>query len=347
MYPDERHPTKGVFVRNTEQQLKAAGVLVDRIVVRNTKTNNRLSKLWAYWVFTLTATSRLLKSANPVYLHYVAHTSLPVLLAHIFRTQSVVAHAHGGDVIPATHDGKITQGLKRFLSNRLLGIAHTIIVPSQFLANRLIEDYGVSPEKITIVPSGGVDMGTFCYRQRQTKENDKHLHVGYVGRLDRGKGVDTLIRAIHSFKLPIRCTIVGTGDMHTAFDALISQLKLNDQITLHGACEQSHLADIYRQLDFLVFPSELEESLGLVGLESMACGTPVIGSLRGGMAEYVVDKFNGLSFEPGNTQSLVEAMTSAYQMPSEIYANMSSNAYETSKAYDATQCAKRLVKVFV
>lgn len=347
MYPDKTQPSKGVFVRHVEQQLIEAGLTVDRIVVRNTQKNSRLAKIWAYLIFNISATSRMLRRKNPVYLHYVAHTSLPVILANTFRSQSVVAHAHGGDVISAPHQGRLIQRLKRFLSSRALGIADTIIVPSQFLADRIVNDFGISPKKMTIIPSGGVNTDIFQYRQRHTKGSHKGLHVGYVGRLDAGKGVETLIRAIHSFKLPIRCTIAGAGDMHACLSALVSKLELNEQITLLGACEQRGLAEIYRQLDFLVFPSELEESLGLVGLESMACGTPVIGSMRGGMAEYVVDKINGLAFEPGSAQSLVEALTVAYQMPSEIYANMCSNAYETSKAYDAKECAERLVQVFV
>ena len=346
MYPDETHPSKGVFVRNAELQLTDAGLKVHRIVVTNTQTNSRLAKLWAYLIFTSTAVIRLMRHSTPVYLHYVAHTGLPLILTQAFRSQPLIAHAHGGDVISAPHQSKVTRGLKRFLSSRVLGMANTVIVPSQFLANRLVDDYGVPAAKIVIIPSGGVDTDTFHYRERQTKESNEYLRVGYVGRLDKGKGVDTLIHAIYASKLPIKCTIVGTGSAHDSMLKLITHLKLTDQISVLGSCEQDKLGDIYRNLDFLVFPSELEESLGLVGLEAMSCGTPVIGSRKGGMAEYIAPDVNGLAFAPGNAESLASAMKEAFTMSSQAYADMSSNAHQTSKAYDARHCAERLVQVF-
>jgi glycosyltransferase involved in cell wall biosynthesis len=158
--------------------------------------------------------------------------------------------------------------------------------------------------------------------------------------------VDTLIHAIHASKPPIKCTIVGTGSARDSILELITHLKLTDQISVLGSCEQDKLGDIYRNLDFLVFPSELEESLGLVGLEAMSCGTPVIGSRKGGMAEYIAPDVNGLAFAPGNAESLASAMKEAFTMSSQAYADMSSNAHQTSKAYDARHCAERLVQVF-
>ena len=346
MYPDETHPSKGVFVRNVESQLTEAGLKVHRIVVKNTQTNSGLAKLWVYLIFSTTAVIRLMKNSSPVYLHYVAHTGLPLILIQPFRSQSVIAHAHGGDVISAPHQSKITRGLKRFLSSRVLSMASTVIVPSQFLADRLIDDYGIPAAKIVIIPSGGVDTDTFPYRERQAKESNEYLCIGYVGRLDKGKGVDTLIHAIHASEVSIKCTIAGTGSAQNSTLELITRLKLTDQITLLGSCDQEKLRDIYANIDFLVFPSELEESLGLVGLEAMACGTPVIGSRKGGMAEYIVPDVNGLAFLPGNAESLASAMKEAFTMSSQAYAEMSSNAHQTSKAYDARHCAKRLVQVF-
>ena len=346
MYPDKAHPTKGVFVRNTEQQLISAGFDVQRIVVGNTHKANRLAKLCLYLSFIARATARLLKNDDPVYLHYVAHTSVPLILSHFFHRQTVIAHAHGGDVIPAPHDNSLTRRLKIMLSRRTLKIARSVIVPSQFLADRLVDDYDIIPDKIIIIPSGGVDSHIFHYRQRKSKGSSEYLRIGYVGRLDKGKGVDTLIRAIQSSNLPIQCTITGAGSAHNSLQALTCALDLTEKISFSGPCEHNQLGDIYRQLDFLIFPSELEESLGLVGLEAMACGTPIIGSLKGGMAEYISNDINGFAFAPGNAASLASCIAKAYNMSSEEYAAMSSNAHETSKAYDARYCAERLVQVF-
>lgn len=345
MYPDETHPTKGVFVRNAEQQLIAAGLNVNRVVLRNTPANSRLTKLWAYLTFTMAAIARLMRNTNPVYVHYVAHTGLPLILAHAFRAQTVIAHAHGGDVIAAPHESPLTQSVKHFLSSRVLSMAKTVIVPSQFLASRLTNDFGVPDDKIIIIPSGGVDTQVFRYRERQTKESNEYLRVGYVGRLDKGKGVDTLIHAIYASELPIKCTIAGTGSAHDSVLELITHLKLTDQISVLGSCEQDKLGEIYRNLDFLVFPSELKESLGLVGLEAMTCGTPVIDSRKGGMAEYVEPDVNGLAFIPGNAESLAVAMKEAFTVSLRACADMISNAHQTSRACDARHCAERLVQV--
>ena len=162
MYPDETYPSKGVFVRNSELQLAEAGLKVHRIVVKNTQASSRLAKLWAYLIFTATAVIRLMRHSAPVYIHYVAHTALPLILTQAFRSQPVIAHAHGGDVISAPHQNKVTRGLKRFLSSRVLSMANTVIVPSQFLADILVYDYEVPAAKIVIIPSGGVDTNTFA-----------------------------------------------------------------------------------------------------------------------------------------------------------------------------------------
>ena len=260
MYPDESYPSKGVLC--VIRFVSRSGLKVHRIVKEHLQV--RLAKLWAYLIFTATAVIRLMRHSAPVYIHYVAHTALPLILTQAFRSQPVIAHAHGGDVISAPHQNKVTRGLKRFLSSRVLSMANTVIVPSQFLADILVYDYEVPAAKIVIIPSGGVDTNTFRYRERQTKESNKYLRIGYVGRLDKGKGVNTLIHAIYASKLPIKCTIVGAGSAHDSMLELITQLKLTDQITVLGSCEQDKLGDIYRSLDFLVFPSELEESLGLL-----------------------------------------------------------------------------------
>ena len=72
--------------------------------------------------------------------------------------------------------------------------------------------------------------------------------------------MNTLIHAIYASKLPIKCTIVGAGSAHDSMLELITQLKLTDQITVLGSCEQDKLGDIDRSLDFWFFHQNLRRA---------------------------------------------------------------------------------------
>ena len=89
----------------------------------------------------------------------------------------------------------------------------------------------------------------------------------------------------------------------------------------------------YSNFDLLIFPSKYCESLGLVGIEAMACGTPVVGSDIGGISSYLKDGYNGFLVPPGNADAISDAIVRYVQMPETERSLMVQNALYTAQRF--------------
>jgi glycosyltransferase involved in cell wall biosynthesis len=112
-------------------------------------------------------------------------------------------------------------------------------------------------------------------------------------------------------QLPQAATLAVLGRGEAAerirLENLASALEVSDRVRF-GALERADLADAYRAHDCVVFPSEWPEPFGMVPLEAMACGTPVVSTAMGGLAEYLVDGANSVIIEPRDEGSLANGI---------------------------------------
>jgi glycosyltransferase involved in cell wall biosynthesis len=169
------------------------------------------------------------------------------------------------------------------------------ITPSQFLKDKLIE-HGIK-NRIVHVPNF-VDLARF------QPEYEKSDYFVYYGRLVAIKGVYTLLRAMQDVPNS-HLHIAGHGEAEGEVRRLIDEYGLRN-VTLLGHLEGSELTELIQKARFTVVPSEWYENYSMTVIESLACGTPVIGSRIGGIVEQVRDGVNGLLFEPGNAAELAE-----------------------------------------
>ncbi|HEY2214439.1 MAG TPA: glycosyltransferase, partial [Acidimicrobiales bacterium] len=132
----------------------------------------------------------------------------------------------------------------------------------------------------------------------------------YTSRLDARKGADTLLRAMTRLPEEATLSMLGRGEPaeQARLTALANELGLGGRVRIEGI-ERSALAEAYRSHDCFIFPSEWPEPFGMVPLEAMACGTPVVATGVGGSGEFLVDGTNCLRFEPGNEVALAAAIT--------------------------------------
>jgi glycogen(starch) synthase len=133
----------------------------------------------------------------------------------------------------------------------------------------------------------------------------------YVGRLDARKGVHTAVEALAQLPPEARLELVGGWDAREEerLRALAAELGVEHQVDFAGQRGRSAIGAAYERADAVVFPVEWEEPWGLVPLEAMGKGRPVVATGRGGSAEYLRDGENCLLFEAGDPGGLAAALT--------------------------------------
>jgi len=153
----------------------------------------------------------------------------------------------------------------------------------------------------------------------ESRRDDAKLRFLFVGRLERRKGIDTLLAAAPEVlrRFPrARLDIVGDdripcaegGTYRAAFAARYDVADVAARIVFHGRVGEAALREHYRDCDVLVAPSRYE-SFGLVFVEAMMFGKPVIGGRAGGAREVIAEGETGLLVPPGDARALGEAMT--------------------------------------
>jgi len=174
-----------------------------------------------------------------------------------------------------------------------------VMVLSRFMKDKVISLYNLKSSRIIVNP-GAVDLYRFI---PMTNRHHKKEEIGFKGgcvhllsvrNLEPRMGLDNLIKAIYILKnRGVSCHLIigGSGPEKKKLQTLISKRNLNDSVTMVGFIPGEHLVDYYNAADFFVLPTRVLEGFGLVTPESMACGTPVIGTPVGGTYE-ILSGFN-------------------------------------------------------
>lgn len=220
-------------------------------------------------------------------------------------------------------------GEPREPSNRLaleaeIGKEATLVVaPTPMEKAHLIWVLGIAPEKIRVIPCG-VDIELFRHIDPQEARTQLGLGPGrfilFVGRLTPVKGLDTLIRAFRvlldhkrSNRGDVRLLVVGGEQEYPHSDspelrALAESLGIVDRTIFLGPQQQSLLPLFYASAEMCVLPSR-HESFGMVALEAMACGKPVVASNVGGLAFSVVNNETGVLVPEGDPTALATSLS--------------------------------------
>jgi glycosyltransferase involved in cell wall biosynthesis len=133
----------------------------------------------------------------------------------------------------------------------------------------------------------------------------------YVGRLDARKGVHTAVESLAFLPQEASLELVGGWDAREEdrLRALARDLRVEEKVRFAGQRGRAEIAAAYEHADAVVFPVEWEEPWGLVPLEAMAKGRPVVATGRGGSAEYLRDGENCLLFAAGDAKALAASLT--------------------------------------
>lgn len=139
----------------------------------------------------------------------------------------------------------------------------------------------------------------------------------YIGRVVEHKGVSTAIAALPLLPAGARLTILGEGDerYRAELETLAQRLGVADRVAFERPRPRSELIAAYRAADAIVFPVEWPEPWGLVPLEAMAVGRPVVATGTGGSGDYLAHEANALLFSPGDAEGLAAALNRLAQDP--------------------------------
>ena len=187
----------------------------------------------------------------------------------------------------------------RFFYNRCNGV----IAPSESVKN-VLQKHGI--KNITVVPNS-VDLKRFspevdgsALRKRLLGQRYKKM-VLYTGRMSKEKKIDTLIKAARKIKnKDVRFVMVGTGPFENHYKNMVERMGLSDRFLFEGYITDEMLPKYYAAADLFCMPSTFETQ-GIVSLEALASGKPVVAADYLALSDLIVNGKNGEKFKPGDS----------------------------------------------
>lgn len=211
--------------------------------------------------------------------------------------------------------------------------ATEVIVNSNYMKRELQSLFGLPFEKINVAPNGininmfnGIEKD-YDFRRQYALDNEKIIL--FMGRLVYEKGVQHLISAMpkilsgyHDAKL----VIAGKGGMIDELKAQVNSMGIANKVYFTGYMDAKQVCKMYKCADISVFPSTYEP-FGIVALEAMLAGTPVVVSDIGGLNEIVTHGVDGMKSYAGNPNSLADSILELLYNP-----QLSDNVVKKAKA---------------
>ncbi|MFQ5855136.1 MAG: glycosyltransferase [Anaerolineae bacterium] len=248
------------------------------------------------------------------------------------------------------------------METEIMRFADRLVAATPRDREQMITFYGADPTKIAVIPPG-VDLELF----RPIPQVEAKAHLGlpaehrmilFVGRIEPLKGLDTLIRAMARLveKEPLLrgafcvCIIGGEvepelmDDEMRRLNRLRGELGISDVVTFLGSRDQTELPYYYSAAEMIAVPSYYE-SFGMVALEAMACGTPVIASDVGGLSFIVRDGETGFLIPERDTDALAEKMLLFLSRP-ELRDDLGSRGVEIAQGYAWSSIARQILSLY-
>ena len=350
MWPDARHPSGGIFVKRFVDQAESLGWACNLAVMKISE--NKIVKLIHYIVFYIKSFIKsLLGSYDVIYIHYPSFSAPAVLAAHRLRKRRLIVNVHGSDVLPVS----ARQEKMHRYTQSAIARADRVVVPSKYFAQVVIEKYGMDLGKVFVYPSGGIDPKVF-HPLAEPKINSIKEELGldpsaptlcFAGRITEGKGWDSYLQAVAQVLakgIKLNVLLIGSGDQDAQCKGLVEELDLTESIVRMGLQPQERLCELYNVADAFVFPGRRSESLGLVALEAMACGTPVIATDFAAPKYYIENGVNGIKVPVGDSTALAQAIECLIQNPTSLGV-MRKGALRTAAGYSVDSLKRCLSSV--
>jgi len=242
-----------------------------------------------------------------------AHTAYPDGFAAV-----MLGRALDRPTIITLHGGDVTLYFRRYFGRKLglwaVSHADAVIAVSSSLRSTVVDDFGAEGANIEIIPNG-VDVTRFAPVSRREAEKPLGLQaevrrILYVGAITQRKGMDYLLRGFAALlpesQEPVQLILVGEGDYEHQVRLLARELGIAAHVVFVGKRPNDEIPLWMNASDLLVLPS-LGEGFGVVLIEAMACGKPVVATACGGPEEIVTPQ-TGILVPPADERALAQAL---------------------------------------
>jgi len=290
--PKYENLSNGISISNTLKRKKLTLLLVPLFVFSGVLTFLRLNVKFKFEV---------------VHNHWLLPFAPFVSFFKKVFNYKLILTSHGGDITAFNNSALLRKVFKYSVSN----CNYYTVVSSDLakIANQFIRKF--DRQKLKII-SMGIPYKEFS--KVKTNFNEDNFTVVFVGRLSKIKGTKYLLKAISILKKslkPIKCLIIGDGPERESLENLARELNIEKQTTFTGFIPHTKLPKKLNGCSAFVGPSITTESgqregFGLVFIEAMAAGIPVIASRSGGIPDIVKHMKTGLLVEEGDSNKIAE-----------------------------------------
>jgi glycosyltransferase involved in cell wall biosynthesis len=266
-----------------------------------------IKRLWFYFTQGLTDQTSIVDSHFALY-------GLPYILGRALRGRPPLLTSHfqgpwADESVVADGRSSASSVLKKLVERSVYKRSVLVVVLSQGFKERIVSDYAVDRDRVRIIKPG-VDLDRFKINSTDGRRPREHadFQICAVRRLDPRMGLDVAIRAMSLLGTGYTLKIAGVGKDQKRLEELIDELALADRVELVGRLTDEQIVDLYNDSDLSIVPTVALEGFGLVVLESLACGTPVVASRQGGLIDALAPFREDLLFEPGSNGELAAAI---------------------------------------
>lgn len=354
-YPNAWKLSSGIFIKRQVDFLEASGEFYFDVL----STGDSRIGIYSFIKYVRLILQVLLYSFlhhdfDMIHAHEIFPAGFLALIPKFLRAKKLLVTLHGGPLYSSDAGGVL---IKRLIALTLRNVDGLICV-SGYLRDRSM---ALFPAEVANKIMEIINMGVVLDQFQPIPKTEARIRLGltqaapdkkivmFVGRLIERKGVIYMIRAARILKdenllQKIDMIVVGGGAEEERLNSEAVRLGVSADICFTGAKPPEEIHLWMSAADILLIPS-LDEGFGLVALEAMACGTPVISTDCGGLKEFVKHEENGLLVKTQDAHGLAQGIIALLNDPS-LYRKIVKNGFKTAQQNSAEGQALRVGEIY-
>lgn len=310
-YPSPYLPNYTTYIASIAECLAKANCDVDKMVIYYNHKISILYKIAVYIKFWFKAFTKNLREYDYIYINHAPYV-WPIFFNPTFTKMRTFVHWHGDEAVVKSTFLCVTRLLIR---KRIIGCRH--ICPSEYFKSVVSKEIRIPLPEIIVSPSGGVDTDLFVPEKHNSKNIKKEFILGFSSGMSKGKGSDIIMKLVENayliekkLKSKILFYIIDYGKDMCSYRERLVKCK---NVVLVTKMSKQKMPSFYNGIDLLLMCSRRRsESLGLVVLEAMSCGKPVVSFNSFAFPELIIpDKTGEMATVSDDIDTNVDNFTTA------------------------------------